>query len=211
MRKPATLVLLFGAAVASAQLPEVTPTVKVGFNLPVPVGSDLFQDITETLGQIDACAQLPLWKGLGVGAGYSGTWFYLEERALSPTVIRGDVMRSTWYGKLQYEHYAGPNGFYEFAFKAGGSTIKWDTENCPDVKRQNAFHWGLYASYYLHATDALAFGLTLGYEADPSAALTPDLLCLEDFTGRTTMEEPDPYRFFVLGLGFSTRLKWGRE
>lgn len=204
MRTSLSFLLLLIAAPLFAQRPSVTPTFKGTLVLPVPVGHALFNDLAESIGQLDGCVQAPLYKGLGLGAGFSSSWFGLKERALAPTIIRGDVIRATYYGKVQYEHYTGPVTYYEFSGKFGGSTVSWKTENCPEVKKQSTFHWGLYAGYYLHATELLSFGLTLGYEADASD-LTPDLLCQERFSGRNFTVAEDPYRFLTVGLGFSTR------
>ena len=205
MRSAACILFVGAGFAAVAQKPEVGPTFKGTFLLPVAIGNDLFSDITEMVGQLDGCVQMPLYKGLGLGVGYSGTWLALKEFSLSPDIIRGDVVRSTWYGKVQYEHYTGPTTYYELNAKFGGSSFAWKTEGCPDIQRQQAFHWGLQAGYYIHASDMLSFGLTLGYEAD-EAPLSSDLLCMDTFTGRGTSQVDDPYRFLTIGIGFSARL-----
>jgi hypothetical protein len=171
--------------------------------LPVTTGPDVFNDITETVGQLDVCIQMPLFKGLGLGVGGKGTYFTLDERGLA-SVIHGDVTKFGWYGKLQYEQYTAERNYYEFSAKVGQSYLTWDASTCEDDMKQNGLNWALAFSYYIHATDNLAFGLLMGYESD-AAEVSPQLLCLDSYPGRTETAPVGPYQFLSFGLGFSTR------
>lgn len=197
--------LLFPATAAFGQrggtpVPEFSA--KGQLILPVPIGNDLFNDVTETIGQVDLQVQMPLFKGLGIGAGGKGSFFTLDERALT-SAVHGDVTRWTWYGKLQYEHYTSARTFYELAVKAGSSLYRWNASTCPEVGTDNAGFWGASASYYLHATDNLAFGLLLGYETD-AVGVGPQTFCLESFPGRADTGKESPISFFNVGLCFHT-------
>ena len=170
--------------------------------VPVPVGNDLFDDLTQTIGEVDFQLQMPLFKGLGLGVGGKGTFFTLDERALL-SAISGDVQRWTYYGKVQYERYTGPSNFYEFAAKAGQSRYIWNASTCPEPTEETGFHWGAAFTYYLHATENLAFGLLLGYETD-DASVGPQTLCQESFPGRPETTPEGPISYFTVGLCFHT-------
>lgn len=170
--------------------------------LPVVLNNPIFEKLTEVQGQLDGAVQMPLYKGLGIGAGVKGSWFGLEERSLSQPPTSGDVSRFVLYGKGQFERYVGKRTYYELYGKAGSSTWTWNCRTCLDNERQTALHWGAGASLFLHATDNLAFGITASYEADASS-FGPQVIGLSDFPGHS--DRGGPYRFFYVGLGFSTR------
>lgn len=188
-----------------ARLPEVKPNLHGWLILPVPVGVPIFNDITESVGQLDLRFQVPLSKkGYGLGVGVKGSLFDMRENALAPTNIAGTVNRWTYFGQAQYERYTGPITYYQLSALMGVSKYTWDVATCPEPTRQSGFFWGANASYHVHASDNLAFGLLLGYEHDASR-LSPDVICLETYPGRTDNGPSDPYQFFTIGLGFSTR------
>jgi hypothetical protein len=68
------------------------------------------------------------------------------------------------------------------------------------------FHWGAGVGYYLHATDNLAFGLTMTYEMDNTRFSASDL-GLESFPGRREVTEDANYQSLIFGMTFSTRLR----
>ncbi|MBL8011352.1 MAG: hypothetical protein JNJ64_12180 [Flavobacteriales bacterium] len=214
-RRPHTLLLVAaaaGALNAAAQkrqpLPEPSFTLKGTLVLPVPVGLPLFNDLTESVGGFDLCAQYPFWKGLGVGLGGRATWFGLEERSFAPQNISGEIVRATWFGKLQWEKYTGGRTFVEFAAKAGLSDYHYTSSGVGERRtvKASGLHWGGQFTFYLHATDNLAFGVQVGYEQDEQT-LSPDKFGLESFPGRTVQAEGPPYGFLTVGLGFSTRFR----
>jgi hypothetical protein len=92
----------------------------------------------------------------------------------------------------------------------GTSKYTWSCATCEAETRQQGLFWGLNASYYLHASDNLAFGLLLGYEHD-GTRLEPSQLCLESYPGRTDNGPSAPYQFLTVGLGFSTRFTKSQE
>jgi hypothetical protein len=187
------------------RLPDVSATIKGELTLPVPVGTPLFASITESIGQLGAVYQHPLYKGLGVGVGGGMSWFGLEERALAPIVTTGEVRRGRAFGKLAYEHYTTGRSFYELSLRAGLSFYRFDCPTC-DAGPVQAFHWGVGSAYYLHATENLAFGLTLGYEQDMRRFEAGDL-GLSNFPGRREVQEAGNSGYLIVGLSFSTRLR----
>ncbi len=199
-----------GFSQGGARLPDVSPTVKAALVLPVPLGNPLFNSVTETLGQLDAVFQVPLWKGLGVGVGAKMTWFGVKERALAPLVTRGDIRRTTFTGKVQYEQYTSERTFYELSARAGPSTYDFICPTCSDDSRRTVFHWALNATYFLHASDNLAFSLGLGYETDATRFSATDL-GLEGFPGRIETAESGNFRNLLVSMGFSTRLRRSDE
>lgn len=190
----------------AAKLPDVSSTVKGTLALPVPIGNPLFADISESVGMIDLAIQFPVVKGVSLGAGGKMSWFGVEERALAPLVTTGEIRRLTFYGKAAYERYIGPHTFYELAGRAGLSGYTFDCPTCPDETRNSLFHWGLGAGLYLHATENLAFGLTVGFESDAYTFSSADL-GLEGFPGRHDRVEARNFQYMVFGMGFSTRLR----
>lgn len=195
-------------ALQAQRLPELKPTAQGFLLLPVVLKNPAFEDLTAVLGQVDGCVQFPLVKGLGVGAGVNMTWYELEENGLALVRAVGTTQRLLFYGKLNYVRYTGPRTFYELNAKLGQGTWTWDCSTCAANAKQPAFHWGLNAGYFVHATDNLAFGLTLGYEAD-AASFGPEVIGLDRFPGRTDTDVP--YRFLTVGLGFSTRFEKAPE
>ncbi len=194
---------LFAVSCAAAQkVPEVKPTFKFTLVLPVTTGPEVFGDITETIGQLDLGVNLPLFKGLGIGVGGKGTYFTLDERGLA-SVVSGDVTKFGWYGKLQYEQYTAERNYYEFSAKVGQSYLTWNASTCEEDIQQTALNWSLAFSYYIHATENLAFGLLMGFESDQSEVY-PQLLCLDSYPGRTERDPVGPLQFLSFGLGFST-------
>jgi hypothetical protein len=174
--------------------------------LPAPLNNPLFNSVTETLGQLDGVVQFPLANGFGIGAGAKMTWFGVKERALAPDLVSGDIRRATFFGKLQYEGYTSERTFYELSTKFGSSTYVFDCPKCSDESTRTVFHWAIGVGYYIHATDNLAFGLTLGYERD-NTRFSSDDLGLTSFPGRQEKVEAQNFQNFLVGLGFSTRLR----
>lgn len=184
------------------KLPEPKPSVQGFLFLPVALKNPVFDDLTAVLGQLEGVFQMPVWKGLGVGLGVNATWYELEERAVGGGIItQGEVRRMLYFGKLNWTRYTGPRTFYELNTKLGQSTWTWDCTTCASNETSSSFHWGVNAAYFIHASDNLAFGLSLGYEAD-AAEFGPEVIGLERFPGRT--DASAPYRFITIGLGFST-------
>lgn len=215
MRRGVLFLLAIAPAVLHAQekgakVPDVSSTVKGTLALPVPVGNPLFTDITESVGMIDASIQFPIANGLSLGAGGRMAWFGVEERALAPLVTTGEIRRSTFYGKVAYERYIGPSTFYEWSGRAGLSGYMFDCPTCPDDPRSSLFHWGLGAGLYMHATENLAFGLTVGFESDAYTFSSGDL-GLEGFPGRHDRVEARNFQYMVFGMGFSTRLRRSQD
>jgi hypothetical protein len=200
------LVSMAASAQRKSRLPDVSSTFKGTLVLPAPVNNPLFNDVTETLGQVDGVLQFPLWNGLGLGAGAKQTWFGVKERALAPEVTSGDIRKTTFFGKLQYERFTGERTFYELSIRAGSSTYVFDCPTCSDESTRTVFHWSVGTGYYVHVSDNLAFGFTLGYERDNTRFKTTDL-GLESFPGRTQTEENTEFQNIMIGLGFSTRLR----
>ena len=200
------LLTLLPFCTAAQRLPEPSNTIKGALVLPVPVGNPLFNSITEVLGQVDAAFQLPLYKGIGVGAGVRMTWFGVKERALAPIVTSGDISKLTFFGKVQYEQYTSERTFYELNARVGSSTFRFDCPTCDDSSRRTVLNWGLGVGYYVHTSENLAFGLTLGYETDATHFHARDL-GLESFPGRREVEEARNFQCLLIGLGFSTRLR----
>lgn len=211
-----TLGLLLAAATAQGQekkvrKPEPKPSLQGFLVLPVPVVNNMFKEVTDAVGQLDFKFQVPVVKqGLGLGVGAKGSLFDLRENALAPANIAGDVRRWTFYGQLQYEHYTGPITYYQFAAQMGSSKYTWNSANCAEPRTQQGLFWGANVSYFVHASDNLAFGLLLGYEHDESR-MTPDLLCLDSYPGRTDKGPSEPYQYITIGLGFSTRFTKSQE
>lgn len=189
----------------SKGLPDVSITFKGDMLMPLSHNNPLFNGATETVGQLGGCLQLPLWKGLGIGAGLNHSWWTLRENAFTPFLVSGTVRRLVYYGKLQYEKYTGPRTFYEFNARFGTSTYTYDCAGCIGAEPPALF-WSIGAGYYLHATENLSFGLLIGYESQGSVFEAADL-GLNGFPGRTETAEASPYHNWLVGLGFSTRLR----
>ncbi len=204
----AALLALRMAAQKDPGTPEPSFTLKGTLVLPVPVGIPLFNALTESVGGIDLCVQYPFWKGLGAGLGGRATWFGLEERSFAPQNISGEIVRATWFGKLQWEKYTGGRTFIELAGKAGVSDYHYTSSGVGERRtvKVSGLHWGGQCTFYLHATENLAFGVQVGYEQD-AQTLSPDKFGLENFPGRTVQAEGPPYGFLTVGLGFSTRFR----
>lgn len=202
-------VVVFTVMGAQAQergkLPDVSTTFKGELVLPVSFKNSIFNSATETIGQLGGCLQFPIYKGLGIGAGGNYTWWGIKERALAPYVTEGEVRRAVLYGKLEYERYTGERTFYELSFRAGTSTYTFDCPTCPGAESPG-FFWSLVSGYYIHATDNLAFGLTVGYDRQSTRFDATDL-GLTGFPGRKETSEERNFQNLVFGLGFSTRLR----
>jgi len=186
-------------------IPDVSSTFKGELALPVPLNNPLFNSVTESIGQLGGDLQFPLYKGLGLGAGGSMTWFSIKERALAPLVTTGMIQRATGFGKVQYEQFTGPRTFYELSMRVGLTSFVYDCPTCAG-NDESVLFWALGVGYYIHASDNLAFGLTIGYDTQNARFQASDL-GLEEFPGRKETEEAINYQNLTFGLGFSTRLR----
>lgn len=196
-------------ALSIAQPREVKPTAVGFFHLPVALQSPVFSNLTDVLGQVDLAFNMPLYKGLGIGVGATGSWYDLSRDALAPEVTEGRLGRYVGYGELFWKQYTSERTFYEFNTKLGYGQWNWNCRTCSDNLDQPGFHWEVNAAYFIHATDNLAFGLLLGYQGDASS-FGPEVIGLERFPGRT--DGSTPYRFLTVGLGFSTGFeRWSEE
>ncbi len=212
LRAAIILLLLMPVALCAQErrdLPPVTTTFKGSFILPAPLKNPLFQGYTETLGQLDGVVHFPIYRGWSLGLGAKITWFALKERALAPLLNAGEVRRSSYYGKVAYEEYTGPRTFFELNARAGMSVFAFDCATCPGSNEQ-AFQWGMGASYYIHVSHNLAFGFILGYERDAKRFGSTDL-GLESFPGRRELEEDRNFQNMIIGVGFSTRFQRNPE
>jgi hypothetical protein len=189
------------AAIQAQRLPKFKPTAQGFLFLPVALNNPIFDNLTAVLGQVDGCFQVPLYKGMGAGVGMNATFYELNENGLSQEETIGYVNRLLYYGKLSWSAYTGPRTFYEVNAKLGQSSWDWNCSTCIANKKQSDLHWGVNAAYFVHATDNLAFGLSVGYEAD-AASFGPEVIGLDHFPGRT--DNGAPYHFLTIGLGFST-------
>ena len=209
MRRFLSLICIGWCMLAFSQergkLPDVSSTLKGDLVLPVSFNNPIFNSVTETIGQLGGVIQLPLFKGLGIGVGGNYTWWGIKERALAPFVTQGEVRRAVFFGKVQYERYTGPRTFYELNLRAGTSTYTYDCPTCIGDE-EPGFFWSLATGYYIHATDNLAFGLTVGYDRQTSRFDAADL-GLMGFPGRPESSEARAYQNLVFGLGFSTRFR----
>jgi hypothetical protein len=186
----------------------VKPTAQGFFFLPAALGNPVFNDLTDVLGQVDGTFQVELLYGFGAGAGVNGTFYELRDRSLAPVITEGSVNRVLLYGKLFWNRSLGESVFVEFNTKLGQGTWDWDCTTCAESLRQQAFHWGVNGVLFVRASDNLAFGLSLGYQGD-EARFRPGVIGLDHFPGRTDMGAP--YRFFTIGLGFSTGFAKSQE
>ena len=186
-------------------LAPIYTTFKGTLTLPIPSGNPLFRDVTETIGQLDGSIQFPVYKGISLGVGTKWSWYGIEDRALAPQGSPGEVRRSAYYGKVAYEQYTGKKTFYELWIKSGMSQYAYDCPTCT-AERNFVFHWGAGASYYIHATDNLSFGLMLGYETDATTFSIKDI-GVDNLPGRRITTEEHNYRNFLFGMGFSTTFK----
>ncbi len=217
MNRPAFLLIICAMCVPTLlvgqsrkRLPDVSPTFKGTLMLPIPLGNPLFQDITEAVGSVEGIIQVPVYRGLGIGAGARMTWFGIKERALAPDITGGDIRRLSLLGKLQYEHYTGDRTFYELNVRGGTSDYTFVCRKCTDDSKRMVMHWGVGVGYYVHVTDNLAFGFTLGYERDATRFGSMDL-GLENFPGRIETMEARDLQFLSFGMGFSTRFRRSAE
>ncbi|HQY79381.1 MAG: hypothetical protein IPP95_02335 [Flavobacteriales bacterium] len=208
MRRQWALCVLMAVLSVSAlaqRRPDVKPTVQGILFLPVALGNPIFDNLTAVLGQVEGSFQLPVYKGFGAGVGVNATWYELNEFGLSSQVpTDGDVRRMLYFAKLNWTRYTGNSTFLEFSTKLGQSTWAWNCRSCTENERQSGFHWGLNAAWSVHATDNLAFGLSLGYEQD-ATRFSPGVIGLDRFPGRT--DTGAPYHFLTVGLGFSTSFR----
>ncbi|MBS1547247.1 MAG: hypothetical protein JST38_21785 [Bacteroidetes bacterium] len=208
-RLPAAALFIFLGAALLAQRPAgFKPTAQGFFFLPVTMGNPVFDNLADVLGQVDATFQAPVYKGLGVGLGINASFYELNEHGLATEITDGGTTRMLYYGKLFWTHTTGKQTFMEINAKLGQSTWAWDCTTCASNERQTSFHWGANAAWFIHATDNLAFGLSLGYQAD-DAWFGPGVIGLQRFPGRTDMGAP--YRFLTVGLGFSTGFEKSKE
>lgn len=193
---------------AQTRTPDHKPTAQGTMVLPTQLGNKVFDRLTSPLGELDLCVQFPLWKGFGLGIGGKAMGWELKKTTFTQLNTQGDAGRMTWYLKAQYAHYTSPITFYEINGKVGSSSWKWDCATCEEDIRQSGLHWSASGGYYVHATANLAFGITVGYEAD-AANFSPEVICLDEFPGYT--ERGGPYNFLTVGLGFSTRFEKAEE
>lgn len=202
------LVMTMTGPLIAQKKKTVTPvftTFKGTLALPVPTGNPLFRGVTETIGQLDGSIQFPVYKGISLGAGAKGSWYGIEDRKLSPQGSPGEVRRIAYFGKLAFEKYTGAKTFYELWVKSGMASYAFDCSTCV-ADKNFVFHWGAGASYYLHASDNLAFGLMLGYESD-AATFNINAIGVDNLPGRRETMEAHNFRNFLFGIGFSTTFK----
>jgi len=209
MSRPAALLL---AIVVHAQciaqkgsIPDVSSTIKGDLILPIPFKNPLFTNYTENVGQAGLTFQVPVGKGFGVGIGGGMWWTTLKERTLQPFVSNGDVRRIIGFGKAQYERYTGPVTFYEANLKVGMAWYDFDCATCAG-SRPPVLYWAAGIGYFVHATENLAFGLTMGYDRSGRTFAASDF-GVEYFPGTRETAEHRAMQNFLLGLCFSTRLR----
>ena len=200
-----TLAPLVTSAQERSRLPDVSMTFKGDLVLPVSFNNPIFNSVTENIGQLGGTFQVPVYKGLGLGVGGNMTWYSIKERALSPVIISGDVQRIVGYGKLQYEQYTGDRTFYELNARVGAAKFNFNCATCPS-DGTTSFYWALGTGFFIHATDNLAFGLTVAYDALNRRFAAADL-GLDNFPGRLEVEDQHDLRNLAFGLSFSTRFR----
>ncbi|HRH38600.1 MAG TPA: hypothetical protein PK760_09655 [Flavobacteriales bacterium] len=187
------------------RLPDVSMTVKGDLVMPLPAGNPIFNKTTEAIGQLGGCYQIPLYKGLGIGIGGNYSFWVMKPNALAPEIKSGEVRRTVYFGKLQYEHYTGERTFYEFNLRVGSSSYEFRCDSCPNAM-PSGLYWSLGTGYYVNATDNLAFGLTLGFDHQ-AVRYSAEGLGLARFPGRRETVDQSNFKNILIGLSFSTRLR----
>lgn len=209
MKRLASLFLVTLLAMpASAQRgnqPDVSSTIKGDLNLPIPFKNPLFTNYTDNVGQACLTFQVPISKGFGLGIGGGMWWTSLKERTLQPFVPNGDVRRTIGFAKAQYERYTGPVTFYEASVKAGMAWYEFDCASCAGT-RAPVMYWAVGVGYFVHASENLAFGITLGYD-NAARSFSASDLGVARFPGTQESAEHRSMQNVLLGLGFSTRLR----
>lgn len=138
MRGAATIgisLLLVPLGAGAQPLPTFKATAQGSFMLPLALQNPVFNGLTSTMGQVDGAFNLPLYKGIGIGAGVNGTWYELNENALSPAVTAGTTDRLLAYGKLWWGRYTGPRTFFLVDAKLGAAP---GIGSVPPAGRMNA-------------------------------------------------------------------------
>ncbi len=210
MRSACCLLFVLNCLFSWAQgpVPKQKPTLQVTLLMPTQLGDPVFDRVTAPLGVVDGVMQAPLLGGFGLGVGASMMFWELQERAFTQFITKGEARRSLVYGKLQYATYTSAKTFYEVSARFGRSKWIWDRTSCADNYEQVGFHWGTAMGYYVHASKNLAFGVTVGYEQD-ATGFSSAAICEPFFPGFT--DTGGRYRFFTVGLGFSTRFEKAEE
>lgn len=199
------LVLCRAGWAQGGRLPDVSSTIKGDLVLPIPFKNPLLTNYTENIGQAGLTFQVPVRKGLGVGLGGAMWWTSLKERTLQPFVPNGDIRRAIAFGKVQLERYTSPVTFYELHAKAGMAWYDYDCGTCAGP-RAGVAYWAVGAGYYVHASENLAFGLTLAFDRSARAFEAADL-GVGRFPGTQQSVERRNLQNVLVGLGFSTRLR----
>ncbi|MBL7962413.1 MAG: hypothetical protein JNM31_01090 [Flavobacteriales bacterium] len=197
------LVVLSCAAVTAQREPRIKPSLKGTLVIPVILEPGIYKEIVMPIAGGEAVVQAPLYKGLGVGVGFSGTWSQFKDQVLVPKIRSGSMERYTLFGKVQYERHTSARTFYELSARFGSSSFNWSCETCPD-ERIKAFQWSLNAGYYVLASDNLGFGFILGYLSD-NTTISPSVFGLETYPRFSDNSPQGPLQHLTFGLGFHAR------
>lgn len=202
------------------KVPDVRQTIKGDFKIPTPTYNKSFTKTVNGIADMSLHYNYPVFRYFTAGVGFKFTYLQINDFKTN-VKTNASVKVYTPFVRLGFEKFTRPKFFYGLHLKTGYSTLNFYSNICDSLygdsgaPKDKGFYIEPEISFYLMASDNLAFGIQIAYNVIFDQ-YGPDNVCLPNFSGMSASDSQGNYQFFSLGFGFSAsiskeRKKRGRE
>lgn len=187
------------------KIPDLRQCVRGGFKLPTIFGNRSFRKALEGVGNFELSYQVPVWRGLTLGAGFNSAYYDINFNAL-PELNKGSFLSAGGFGLIGWEKYMAPRFYFSIHQKVGYQIFRFKTPNCAAMpggahEGSSLFtetQMGIYAT----GNERMAYGLIVGYQIS-FFEFGPGWVCRDKFSGLVAEDYKGSGRILNVGFGFS--------
>ena len=185
-------------------MPGKHSVVSFNFKLPKILGNKAFKGVMSGLANIDLSYQYNLENGIGVGGGFTYSYYELEGSAFQGSVT-GQLEGYSPFVKLLKRKMLNEKSYIELSINGGYSFLNTLSNQCEDIYKQQAFNITPQVGYYIVSSEFLSFGIVVSYNYFNSE-FSPSNICMSSFPGFNPDSSIGDSHVFAVGFGFSTYL-----
>jgi hypothetical protein len=178
--------------------------IMANFKLPKTLGNKSFKGLMSGLANIDLIYQYNLANGIGVGAGFSYSYYELNGSIFQGSVV-GQMEGYNPFLKIAKRKEMNENSYVELSVSGGYNVLNTSGNQCSDVFKQEAFNLTPQLGFYLLSSEFLSFGIVVSYNYF-DAEFSPANICMSSFPGIDPANSIGNSHVFSVGFGFSTYL-----
>ena len=193
---------------ASSYSQEMAPgkhaVLMANFKLPKTLGNKSFKGLMSGLANIDLIYQYNLMNGIGLGMGFSYSYYELNGSAFQGNVV-GQMEGYNPFLKISKRNEVNENSYLELSLSGGYNMLNTSGNQCSDIFKQEAFNVTTQLGFYMVSSEFLSFGIVVSYNYF-NTEFSPANICMTSFPGIDPANSIGNSHVFSVGFGFSTYL-----